>query len=439
MPTPSALSKTPGVVHCYQLTCHRVLTIEETKSLVSSTRILVASYYDDPRVDPSNTGELTSSGEKFDADNSGRVASAIYPDGTELLLWNPLNGRTAHVRVNDFGPFHSNRTLDLTRALAKRLDVTHQGVTVLLATVVAPPLPEEPLYRSFRKYPKAKGYLGVYDEDALPAIAKKLTDESNGLSAVEPTDPRIASNIPVPVRKPSPRFGPRDTIRTANHPSETIFDQPPPTLRSLPPLDTGFLLTPPLADKTNVQPDVVVASNANTPSRAAEVSIKRLTFSGVWSEALPRRSTPRPTILPHRRIHGHDRPSATRSGEHRLDECEGGPSTKRSAAPSRRDTNASARNDVSRQTVRAGIRDRPRPSNQWMLGLNEGYSHRRQCRRRLRLPPARHQIQWQVDWRCRCRGGYSQRVCERQDSSKDRWIDEPGGRSGRCQLLRSHR
>ena len=190
VPTPSVLSKTPGEVHCYQLTCHRVLTVEETKSLVSSTRILVASYYDDPRVDPSNTGELTSSGEKFDADNSGRVASAIYPDGTELLLWNPLNGRTAHVRVNDFGPFHSNRTLDLTRALAKRLDVTHQGVTVLLATVVAPPRPEEPLYRSLRTYPKARGYLGIYEEDALPAIAKNLTDESEGLSAIEPTNPR---------------------------------------------------------------------------------------------------------------------------------------------------------------------------------------------------------------------------------------------------------
>jgi rare lipoprotein A (peptidoglycan hydrolase)/cytoskeletal protein CcmA (bactofilin family) len=292
VPTPSVLSKTPGMVHCYHLNCHRVLTIEETKSLVSSTRILVASYYDDPRVDPSNTGELTSSGEKFDADNSGRVASAIYPDGTELLLWNPLNGRTAHVRVNDFGPFHSNRTLDLTRALAKRLDVTHQGVTVLLATVVAPPRPEEPLYRSLRTYPKAKGYLGIYEEDALPAIAKKLTAESDGLSATEPTNPRITTNIPVPVRKPSPRFGPRDTIRTANHPSETILDEPPRTLQSLPPLDIGVLLTPPLAGKTNVQPDIVVASIANTPSRAAEVSIKRLTFSGVWSDALPRRSTP---------------------------------------------------------------------------------------------------------------------------------------------------
>ena len=290
VPAPSVLSKTPGEVHCYQLTCHRVLTVEETKSLVSSTRILVASYYDDPRVDPSNTGELTSSGEKFDADNSGRVASAIYPDGTELLLWNPLNGRTAHVRVNDFGPFHSNRTLDLTRALAKRLDVTQQGVTVLLATVVAPPRPEEPLYRSLRTYPKAKGYLGIYEEDALPAIAKKLTDESEGLSA-EPANPRTASNIPVPVRKPSPRFGPRDTIRTANRPFETFFDEPPHMLRSLPPLDSGVLLTPPLAGNTNVQPDLVVASDADTPSHAAEVSIKRLKFSGVWSDALLRRST----------------------------------------------------------------------------------------------------------------------------------------------------
>ena len=290
VPAPSVLSKTPGEVHCYQLTCHRVLTVEETKSLVSSTRILVASYYDDPRVDPSNTGELTSSGEKFDADNSGRVASAIYPDGTELLLWNPLNGRTAHVRVNDFGPFHSNRTLDLTRALAKRLDVTHQGVSVLLATVVAPPRPEEPIYRSLRTYPKAKGYLGIYEEDALPAIAKKLIDESEGLSATEPANPRTASNIPVPVRKPSPRFGPRDTIQTATDPSETIFDEPPRTLRSPPPLDIGVLPTPPLAGKANVQPDVVVASIANTPSRATEVSIKWLKFSGVWSDALPRRS-----------------------------------------------------------------------------------------------------------------------------------------------------
>ena len=66
-PAPPVLSKTPGEVHCYDLTCHRVLTIAETEKLVGSTRILVASYYDDPCVDHSNTGELISSGEKFEA------------------------------------------------------------------------------------------------------------------------------------------------------------------------------------------------------------------------------------------------------------------------------------------------------------------------------------------------------------------------------------
>ena len=292
VPAPSVLSKTPGDVHCYQLTCHRVLTIEETKSLVSTTRVLVASYYDDPRVDPSNTGELTSSGEKFDADNSGRIASAIYPDGTELLLWNPLNGRTAHVRVNDFGPFRSNRTLDLTRALAKHLDVTRQGVSVLLVTVVAAPRAEDPLYRSFRTYPKTKGYLGVYEEDVLPDLAKKLTADSESRDDPELADPKIAAIIPVPVRKPSPRFGPRDTIQTVSRPAEMISDKAPrSTLRSLPPPDTAALLAPPLVGMTNLQPALVAASDVGARWSAAEVRVERLKFSGVWSGAPPRRST----------------------------------------------------------------------------------------------------------------------------------------------------
>ena len=157
MSTHPALSKTPGEVHCYHLVCHRVLTMEETNRLVGSTRILNTSYYDDPRLDGFNTGQLTSSGEKFDANNTGRVASSIFPDGTELLVWNPLNGRAADVRVNDFGPFRSNRTLDLTAALAKHLDITRKGVIGLQVTVIAPPPSDEPSYRKFRTYAETKG------------------------------------------------------------------------------------------------------------------------------------------------------------------------------------------------------------------------------------------------------------------------------------------
>jgi rare lipoprotein A (peptidoglycan hydrolase)/cytoskeletal protein CcmA (bactofilin family) len=299
------LSKTPGEVHCYHVTCHRVLTIAETQSLIGSTRILVASYYDDPRVDRFNTGELTSSGERFDANNSARAASSIFPDGTELLVWNPLNGRAAHVRINDFGPFHSNRTLDVTEALAKHLDITRKGVIALLVTVVAPPPSSEPVYRSFRTYPKTKGYLGIYVEEALAGLAKRLTAESLGRNETKFAEPMVAANIPLPQPKPLPRFGPRDTIRAANPPSERLFDVlQPRSLRSQPPMETAVLLTPALAPAVDLQPALVIASDPDAYGDAAELGFERLSFAThsavtparteVWSDetgAPPKRLT----------------------------------------------------------------------------------------------------------------------------------------------------
>jgi rare lipoprotein A (peptidoglycan hydrolase)/cytoskeletal protein CcmA (bactofilin family) len=282
------LSKTPGDVHCYHLICHRVLTIAETESRVGSTRILVASYYDDPRVDRSNTGELTSSGEKFDADNSSRAASSIFPDGTELLVWNPLNGRAAHVRINDFGPFRSNRTLDVTKGLAKQLDITRQGVIALRVTVLAPPPPSEPTYRSFRTYPKTKGYLGVYDEEALIDIGQKLVAESESRNATALADAVAVTNIPLPKRKPSPRFGPHDTvrdilgdtIRPATQLSEHLFDVSPQVILSnAPPLEAAIFRTPALTQAIDVQPVLVVALDQDAYGRARDAGIARLKFA----------------------------------------------------------------------------------------------------------------------------------------------------------------
>jgi hypothetical protein len=84
---------------------------------------------------------------------------------------------------------------------------------------------------------KTKGHLGIYEEDALAAIAQKLTADSESRDAAGLADASFAS-IPVPVRKPSPCFGPRDTIRTANRPAET---QEPPLQRTPPPLDATVL------------------------------------------------------------------------------------------------------------------------------------------------------------------------------------------------------
>jgi rare lipoprotein A (peptidoglycan hydrolase)/cytoskeletal protein CcmA (bactofilin family) len=270
------LSKTPGEVHCYHLVCHRVLTKEETNRLVGSTRILITSYYDDPRLDGFNTGQLTSSGEKFDANNTGRVASSIFPDGTELLVWNPLNGRAADVRVNDFGPFRSNRTLDLTAALAKHLDITRKGVIGLQVTVIAPPPSDEPSYRKFRTYAETKGYLGMYDEEALGALAKRLTAETLTHSAR--ADPPEAADVPLPLRKPSVRFEPRDTIP---HPAlEELSEARPDVLvLSRPHIDMASLPSPALLPLTEVPSALVVAIEPPKDWRSDHFKTERLKFT----------------------------------------------------------------------------------------------------------------------------------------------------------------
>jgi len=171
-------AKTPGQKHCYKKVCHRVKTIAETKALVGRSISVMASHYDSPFKDRFNRGVFTSSGTKFDADDPTAAASANFPDGTELLVWNPKNGRAAHVRVTDFGPFHTNRKLDLTRAAAEALGFAQAGVIKLHVTVLAPPPPDEPLYKINRKYRRVGGFVGVYREEELKSLASLLISQA---------------------------------------------------------------------------------------------------------------------------------------------------------------------------------------------------------------------------------------------------------------------
>ncbi len=173
-----AFSKTPGQEHCYRKVCHRVKTIAETSALVGRSMSVVASHYDSPLKDRYNRGTFTSSGTKFDADDPTAAASSHFPDGTELLVWNPHNGRAAHVRVTDFGPFMGNRTLDLTRAAAAKLGFSQQGVVTLKMTVLAPPPPDEPNYEKARVYRKVGGFLGVYRKAEIRSLASLLISQA---------------------------------------------------------------------------------------------------------------------------------------------------------------------------------------------------------------------------------------------------------------------
>lgn len=71
-------------------------------------------------------GRRTASGEKFDM-HALTAAHRSLPFGTRLLVTNPANGRSVTVRINDRGPFHGGRVIDLSRAAANEIGLVARG------------------------------------------------------------------------------------------------------------------------------------------------------------------------------------------------------------------------------------------------------------------------------------------------------------------------
>jgi rare lipoprotein A len=71
-------------------------------------------------------GNPTSSGEKYDMYKMS-AAHPILPIPSYARVTNLANGKSVVVRVNDRGPFHAGRAIDLSYAAAYRLGYTAQG------------------------------------------------------------------------------------------------------------------------------------------------------------------------------------------------------------------------------------------------------------------------------------------------------------------------
>ena len=135
-----ALAKTPGKTYCYNEICHRVKTVAEMQTMVGYEEVVVASYYDDCKVDKMNPCTKLSSGEDFRPDLPDNAASPVYPNGTILALVNPKTNALALVRVNNSGPYAKGRLLDVSRAAAEQLGFAKAGVAKLKVTVISGPL-----------------------------------------------------------------------------------------------------------------------------------------------------------------------------------------------------------------------------------------------------------------------------------------------------------
>ncbi|AQU88999.1 hypothetical protein B0W47_09680 [Komagataeibacter nataicola] len=86
----------------------------------------LASWYGTGR----QSGHATASGEQFDPD-ALTAAHAQLPLGTRVRVHALSTGRSVVVRVNDRGPYHGHRIIDLSPEAARQLGILGRGVSTV--------------------------------------------------------------------------------------------------------------------------------------------------------------------------------------------------------------------------------------------------------------------------------------------------------------------
>jgi rare lipoprotein A len=89
-------------------------------------------------------GRRTSSGEPYDLSQM-TAAHKTLPLPTYARVTNLQNGRTIIVKINDRGPFHPNRIIDLSYVAAAKLGILGEGTGLVEVEAINPSAPEKPL------------------------------------------------------------------------------------------------------------------------------------------------------------------------------------------------------------------------------------------------------------------------------------------------------
>ena len=94
-------------------------------------------------------GRRTSSGEPYDM-YAMTAAHKTLPLPTYERVTNLKNGRSVVVKVNDRGPFHDNRLIDLSYVAAKKLGIVATGTGLVEVRAIIPGEPEAPVRTASR-------------------------------------------------------------------------------------------------------------------------------------------------------------------------------------------------------------------------------------------------------------------------------------------------
>ncbi|MCW8944918.1 MAG: septal ring lytic transglycosylase RlpA family protein [Sedimenticola sp.] len=110
-------------------------------------------------------GRTTSSGEPYDM-YAMTAAHKSLPLPTYVKVTNLRNGQTAIVKVNDRGPFHENRIIDLSYAAATKLGILGKGTGLVEVQAIEPGKPTQP----FRSAAQASAPVVPTKADVEPGL-----------------------------------------------------------------------------------------------------------------------------------------------------------------------------------------------------------------------------------------------------------------------------
>jgi rare lipoprotein A len=86
-------------------------------------------------------GRKTANGEEFDSE-ALTAAHPNLPFGSIVRVVNPRNGKFEVVRINDRGPYQEGREIDVSYRVARKIGLTHPGVTKVRLELMQ--LPQRP-------------------------------------------------------------------------------------------------------------------------------------------------------------------------------------------------------------------------------------------------------------------------------------------------------
>ena len=105
---------------------------DKTEQTTKFSQTGKASWYG-----PGFHGKKTANGERFDM-NTLTAAHRTLPISSRVRVTNLANGKSVVVRINDRGPYHGNRVMDLSKAAAQELGFIRTGTAQVKIEPLAP-------------------------------------------------------------------------------------------------------------------------------------------------------------------------------------------------------------------------------------------------------------------------------------------------------------